>query len=146
MSSANTADELRHTVEARANALTEMCATLKGQLSRGRTDLRQLLSLISGVPEPLGRLVDQEWARSTDPDVRVALLLTLLRHLNDVANIVEMHLTHGTRQELSQGLMDEVHRELEELELGFYSVVIAHGPANNFHTLWAICHATASDQ
>jgi deoxycytidine triphosphate deaminase len=87
-------------------------------------------------PEHLRQLLDVEWTRNTDAISRVQILLPLLRHATKVAGITEDHLAHGTRHELSEGLADEVSAELEELGLGGFKVVIAHGPADNFTTTY----------
>lgn len=135
MAAPESADELRRAVEARLDGISSMTANLLGPLSKSRSALRNVLTLVSELPEPTARAVDAEWNRVADPDSRVAFLVPILRHLNWVADIVENHLAHGTRQELSQSLMDEVHTELSDLGLGEYEVVIAHGPANNFKTM-----------
>ena len=51
-------------------------------------------------------------------------------------DFVERHLSHGTRRELSEALADEIHLELTDLNVADYQVVLSHGEANNFHTLY----------
>ena len=134
MVAAGSADELKRAVEARTEAIADISAALLGPLSKSRSALKRVLTLVSELPQPTLEHVESEWDRLTDPDSRVAFLLPVLRHLNWMADVVESYLAHGTRQELSQTLMDEVQAELGELGLGDYSVVIAHGPSNNFKT------------
>ncbi len=131
-----TAAELRRAVLLRSNELREVIANLRGPLGRSRVDLRSALDLVADFPAELEAVVGNEWTRNTDPTSRSQILTTLLRHTNFVADFVENHLAHGTRRELSEALVDELHRELHALGLGHYGVVVSHGEAFNFTTTY----------
>jgi len=129
-----TAAELRRALLLRSHDLSEMIGNLRGPLGRSRTFLRSALDLVGTFPDELVAVVEHEWGKHTDADSRSQILLPLLRHTNYVAGFVEDHLAHGTRRELSESLVDELHREMEALSLGQYGVVISHGEASNFTT------------
>jgi deoxycytidine triphosphate deaminase len=131
-----TAIELRRAVVLRAHELGEIVAHLRGPLGHSRSSLRAALDLVAGFPNELLAVLDREWAKNVDPASRSQILTTLLRHANFVADFVERHLAHGTRRELSEALVDELHRELDALSLGHYGVVISHGEAFNFTTTY----------
>ncbi len=78
--------------------------------------------------------MENEVERATDDEALTAILENILRHLTLVADFVEIHLSHGDRQELSQALSDEVANELDSLNLGHYNVILSHGTATNFIT------------
>ncbi|MCY4433414.1 MAG: dCTP deaminase [bacterium] len=81
-------------------------------------------------------MATSEIDRAPDPTTALPFLQILLRHLSLVADFVEDHLAHGGRHELSQALSDEVSEELGNLNLEFHNVVISHGEATNFTTLF----------
>ncbi len=128
------AAELRRAVMLRAQELHEVVQHLRGPLGGSRSSLRSALDLVERFPDQLRNVVDREWDRNADSDSRSLILTSLLRHANYVADFVELHLAHGTRRELSEALVEEIRRELLELGLSEYGVVIAHGEAYNFTT------------
>lgn len=133
---ASTADELRRGLLLRCGELAEIIAHLRGPLGRSASYLRLALDLVGEFPSDLRSMVEREWSRNTDAGSRSQILLAFLRHTNFVADFVERHLAHGTRRELSEALVDELHRELDALALGRYGVVISHGEAFNFTTTY----------
>jgi deoxycytidine triphosphate deaminase len=128
------ADEVRRALLVRADQLEESAQQLRGPIGRSKKSLRRALDLVAQCPETARLVADHEWQRNNSPESRVQLLLPILRHLVYVANLLEQHLAHGTRRELSEPLVEEIEWELECLELTHYSAVIAHGAANNFET------------
>ncbi len=128
------AAELRRAVMLRAQELHEVVQHLRGPLGASRSSLRSALDLVERFPDELRNVVDREWNRNADSDSRTLILTSLLRHANYVADFIELHLAHGTRRELSEALVEEIRRELLELGLAQYGVVIAHGEAYNFTT------------
>ena len=106
------------------------------RLGDREADLRAALDLVDGFPGELRSVVKREWDKNPNADSRTQIMIPLLRHTNYVADFVEKHLAHGTRRELSEALVDELHREMDELGLGQYGVVISHGEAYNFTTTY----------
>ncbi len=131
-----TAAELRRAVLFRCDELQDAVGHLRGPLGRSRSFLRTALDLIDEFPAALRAVVAQEWDKNADPAARSQILTALLRHANFVADFLEKHLAHGTRRELSEALVDEIHRELDALGLSQYGVVISHGEAYNFLTTY----------
>lgn len=134
MASTETAAEFQRALLLRGAELEQIAGNLRGQLGASRGSLNDALSLAESLPQLLRNVVAQEMARTSDPDLQIAILQPLLRHLNYVLNFVEEHLAHGTRRELSEALADEFREELESLGVGDYQVVLSHGSANNFET------------
>lgn len=128
------AAELRRAVLLRANELHEMVQHLRGPLGASRNSLRTAFQVVERFPEELRRVTEEEWLRNPDPDSRTLILTSLLRHANGVADVIEQHLAHGTRRELSEALVEEIRRELGALGFVDHVVVISHGEANNFTT------------
>lgn len=126
--------ELRRAVMLRANELHEMVQHLRGPLGRSRSSLRTALDVVERFPAELRTTVELEWERNADPGSRALILTSLLRRANLVADVVEKHLAHGTRRELSEALVDEICREIAVLRLRPHEVVISHGDAANFET------------
>ena len=126
--------ELRRAVMLRANELHEMVQHLRGPLGRSRSSLRTALDVVERFPTELRTTVDLEWERNPDPESQALILTSLLRRANLVADVVEKHLAHGTRRELSEALVEEIYREIAALHLPPHEVVIAHGDAANFET------------
>lgn len=139
--SAATADELRRAIDARLDALLDLTAHLSGQLGGSRGSLKRALALVATFPDALRDIVVREMARGTDPQSQVDVLSVFLTHINYVANFVEQHLTHGTRRELSESMVNEIRRELDVLGLSRFDVVVCHGAANNFETTHGNLHA-----
>lgn len=128
------AEELRRAVLLRASELHEMVQHLRGPLGRSRNSLRTALDVVERFPAELQTTVELEWDRNPDPGSRVLILTSLLRRANLVADVVEKHLAHGTRRELSEALVEEIRGEIAALQLQPHAVVIAHGDAANFET------------
>ena len=129
-----TADEYRRALELRASYLTDVVHALCGPLDESRTSLRSALGLVGGFPAVLTAAAESEWSRNPDPDSRVGILSHLLRRLNRVANLVESHLAHGTRRELTEAVSSDVAKELQRLGVGDFQAVVAHGASDNFLT------------
>lgn len=134
MTTATTVGELRRAVLIRADALTELADSLRGQLAASRGSLHAALGLAGLVPEVLRGAVDAVKTSSIAPNIEIQTLAALLRHLIMVLDFVETHLSHGTRRELSEALADEVRDELAALNVGDFQVVLSHGAANNYLT------------
>jgi deoxycytidine triphosphate deaminase len=130
------AEELRRAIEVRALHLEEAARRLRGPLGNSRQTLRDALDLVEMCPAQVRDAFEYEWARNPDPTSRIQLLQPILRLMLYVSQIVDDHLSHGTRRELSHGLVEEIVQELRELGLSKYSPVVAHGPANNFETTY----------
>ena len=101
-----------------------------------RKALSDALTLVEGFPEETRSVIETELRRATDDATSVQLLLPILRQINYVLDLVETHLAHGTRTQLSQSLADEVSAELTALNLAEYRVVLSHGEASNFSTVF----------
>ena len=87
-------------------------------------------------PPVLLAAADAEWSRNPDAESRVDIVAQLLRRLNLVANLVESHLAHGTRRELTEAVSFEVGTELERVGAGEFQAVVAHGASDNFITTY----------
>ncbi|MCQ3810020.1 MAG: dCTP deaminase [Acidimicrobiia bacterium] len=129
-------DELRRAIEIRSKELGRVVSDLQGSVPKARSSLHRAYNLVRGLPHGLTALATSEIDRAPDPTTALPFLQILLRHLSLVADFVEDHLAHGGRHELSQALSDEVSEELGNLNLEFHNVVISHGEATNFTTLF----------
>lgn len=136
MTSTTTAAELERAVLLRADELEEITSELRGPLASSRGSLRAALTLAGSMPAAVREVVRREMARMADPGLQCQILESLLRHLNSVLDFVETHLSHGTRRELSETLVEEIRAELNDLGVGDHRVVVSHGAANNFETLY----------
>ena len=137
-------DELRRAIEIRSKALESVVSDLQGSVPKARLSLHRAYNLVRRLPHGLTALATSEVDRAPDPETVLPFLQTLLRHLSLVADFVEDHLAHGDRHELSQALSDEVSEELRNLNLEFHNVVISHGEATNFTTLFGDIDAHAA--
>lgn len=129
-------EELQRAIQFRAGELQDVVAQLRGPTSRSRAALRDALSLVESLPPALTTAIRSELARCVTPTDEVGVLRPLLRHVNYVYGLVEQHLSHGSRRELTDALADEVQACLTELGVGQYRVVLSHGPADNFITTY----------
>jgi len=136
VASTATAAELSRAAYLRADELEEIVRNLRGPLGASRGSLQNALALAGDVPGALRDVVKNELAKTSDPDLQVQILLPLLRHTNFVLDFVEQHLSHGTRRELSEALADEIRGELSALSLADHEVVLSHGAADNFETVF----------
>ena len=136
MFSQESADELRRAALLRVAELREIVGNLKGPLGGSRNSLLAALELTEAFPAEVESVLEAEFARAPDGQSKIQIVLPLLRHLNYVLNLVENHFAHGTRRELSESLADEVREELRQLGLPTYEVVLSHGAANNFETVF----------
>ncbi len=131
-----TPDELRRAIELRLTALAELLTRLRGPVPESRVSLNRALHLLQHFPGALSTVVEREWERTTDDQLRSDVLALLLRHLTYVVSFIESYFSHGTRPELSEALVQEISCELQALELGEYEVVTSHGKADNFETVY----------
>jgi len=136
VASAATAEEIQRAVLLRADELEIITENLQGQLGPSRGSLHAALTLAGSLPQPLRATVTRHMAMTPDPNLRIQILTPLLRHLNLLLDFVENHLAHGTRRELSEALADEIFEELTDLGVSDYRVVLSHGSANNFETVY----------
>ncbi|SKD80725.1 Probable dCTP deaminase/DeoxyUTP pyrophosphatase [Mycobacteroides abscessus subsp. massiliense] len=136
MVSTTTAAELQRAVLLRADELEEITSELRGQLAPSRGSLHAALTLTGSMPTVLREVVRREMSAITDPDLQSQILESLLRHLNSVLDFVETHLSHGTRRQLSEALVEEIRGELDDLGVGDHRVVVSHGGAHNFETVF----------
>lgn len=131
------ANWIRRSIHVRIEGLEETVRRLAGSLSESQVTLRIALNLFLEFATSLGRVVEVEWTRNDgDPESQIQLLIPLLRHLNSMCTFVERHLSHGTRRELSEALVEATRVELDSLNLSHYQVVLSHGDADNFETTY----------
>ncbi|MGO9197599.1 MAG: dCTP deaminase [Acidimicrobiales bacterium] len=130
----NSSTELHRSILHRASAIDEIVGQLRGPLAPSRRSLRDALDIVGQFPDELRRVADQRIARNPDERSQTEILVVLLRHANAVATFIDRYLAHGTRRELSEGLVQEVRRELQVMGLSKFQVVLSHGEASNFVT------------
>ncbi len=129
-------DELQRAIRFRTGEIERIASDLRGSIPPARKSLHKAFALLDPFGTGVADLVETEVDRAPDEAALAPILETLLRHLTLVADFVEKHLAHGGRHELSQALSDEVSEELEALGLAHYNVVLSHGGAANFETLY----------
>ncbi len=128
--------ELRRAALIRLEEVESVARELRGPLGPARQALSDALTLVERFPTAARSVIETELGRATDAATSLQLLYPVLRQINHVLDLVETHLAHGTRTQLSQALADEVSAELATLNLPEYHVVLSHGEASNFSTVF----------
>lgn len=135
------ADELRRSLEFRAEALATYVDQLRGELGSGRPGLAHALDLVRVYPDALRGFAASSWENSPDSTSRIDMLHMLLRHLLDRSHFVEQWFGTGASPTVPLSLVRGVERSCPELGLGEREAVLAVGPPDNFETYVADLNA-----
>jgi deoxycytidine triphosphate deaminase len=131
-----TVAELKAALQLRAKGIEQSALRLSGPLGSSRKALKEILTVVLDFAATVEDAADHELQRAADDDGRVTTLSAYLSHCMWVLNVVELHLSHGTRRELSVGLSEEIADVLADLGFADYRVVLSHGRADNYGTRW----------
>ena len=129
-------DELQRAIKIRVDAIGRLLSELRGPIPAARISLHRAFALLDEFPISVSRFVTNEVIRMPDKMSLARILETILRHLAFVTDFIEEHLAHSERRELSQALSDDVAEELTALGLDHYNVILSHGEAANFSTIY----------
>ncbi len=128
-------DELKRAIEIRLRSIASIVEDLKGALPSGRHSLRSAFLLFQGFEEAVSKGIATKLPQLGDDLAEAGWYEHVLQHLIQVADLIELYLSHGEHPQLTEALCDEVRDELTHLDLGNYEVILAHGEAGNFSTV-----------